>query len=361
MERQLGTKSKGQKGGRSRNPPFRTYGAIDLGSNNCRLLIARPARNEGFRVIEAFSRIVRLGEGVSKTGRLSDSAMDRTVEALKVCADKMRRRRVTHLRAVATEACRRSENAEHFVERVAAETGIDLEVITNGEEVRLAADGCATLLEPSVPNALIFDIGGGSTEVSWLRVRESEGAGRPEVDVADWCSLPFGVVNFSERFGGVEVSRSTYETMRQEVREAASVFESKIALKALSGSGGLQLLGTSGTVTTLVGIHLNLPYYQRDKVDGFSLEFAAMRAISSRISQMSFEERAAEACIGQERADLVIAGCAILEGLCDLWPAQRLVVADRGLREGILRFISMNAQLPSAGVNGWHLCGRMRK
>ncbi len=318
---------------------YRAYGALDLGSNNCRLLIARPARRSGFRVIEAFSRIVRLGEGVSRTGRLSEAAMRRTIEALSICAEKLKRRRVTHLRAVATEACRRADNGADFVLRVAEETGIELEIISNGEEVRLAAGGCAPLLCPKVPNALIFDIGGGSTEISWLKKRHDG-----SLEVADWCSLPFGVVNLSEKFGGVEVSPEVYEAMKDEVREAALAFEHRHALSRFSEIGELQLLGTSGTVTTLAGVHLALARYQRALVDGYRLDFRTMRRISQRIATMSYDERVAEGCIGPERADLVIAGCAILEALCDLWPSTALMVADRGLREGILYLIARDAR-----------------
>ena len=197
---------------------------------------------------------------------------------------------------------------------------------------------CA-LLCPKVPNALIFDIGGGSTEISWLNKREDGG-----LDVADWCSLPLGVVNLSEKFGGVDVSPEIYEAMKAEVKDAAFVFEQRHALSRFSEVGELQLLGTSGTVTTLAGVHLALARYQRARVDGYRLDFHTMRRISQRIAAMSYDERVAEGCIGPERADLVIAGCAILEALCDLWPSQTLMVADRGLREGILHLIARDAR-----------------
>jgi len=335
------------------------FGAIDLGTNNCRLLIARP-RGRGFQVIDAFSRIVRLGEGLQETGRLSEAAMDRTLEALAVCANRLRRRGVAGVRAVATEACRRAANCDDFVRRVQAETGIRLEVISNREEVGLAADGCVPLLNAAVPNALIFDIGGGSTEISWLRVAPGEGSDDsgsrrydrgpkrvPRADVADWCSLPFGVVNFAERFDCRDVRPETYEAMVAEVAQQAGGFEAKASLGPLVERQALQLLGTSGTVTTLTGVYLRLPRYDRARVDGYHMEMETVRRISQTILDMSFEDRKRHACIGPDRADLVIAGCAILEGLCRIWPAQRLRVADRGLREGILRLL-----MTEAGV--WH-------
>ena len=318
------------------------FGAIDLGSNNCRLLIAKPSPANGFRIVEAFSRIVRLGEGLHASGNLSEAAMDRTIDALSVCAEKLRRRRVTRLRAVATEACRRAENGEAFVRRVKETTGIQLEVISNGEEIRLAADGCAPLLDPRIPNALIFDIGGGSTEISWFRVGRGRAGGNRDnasLEVVDWCSLPLGVVNISERYGGYHVSAESYRSIKDEVRRAALDFEARNNLKDLVRRCELQLLGTSGTVTTLTGVHLALPRYERALVDGYFLSIDSVRRISARIASMSYEERRTEGCIGVERADLVIAGCAVLEALCDLWPADRLRVADRGLREGMLFFM----------------------
>ena len=327
------------------------YAALDLGTNNCRLLVARP-HPEGFRVIDAFSRIVRLGEGLSGTGQLSEAAMNRTLEALKVCAKKMRRRGVTRARAVATEACRRASNCGAFLHRVERETGIRLEIISSNEEASLAIFGCAPLLDHAVPNALVFDIGGGSTEVSWIDV-EGIGPGRgeltkilhdsPEKALLGWHSVPLGVVSLAERYGRQTVSPAVYEQMVADVTESLTAFEAKHRLAERVARGELQMLGTSGTVTTLAGIHCKLPRYDRSVVDGSYLDFDTVRQISHEIAAMSYEERAASPCIGHDRADLVVAGCAILEALCALWPVGRLRVADRGLREGIL-FMLMHDQ-----------------
>lgn len=315
--------------------PAPVYAAIDLGTNNCRLLIARPLRDRagrsGFRVIEAFSRIVRLGEGLSTSGRLSDAAMARTIEALKICSEKMARRGVSSARAVATEACRRAANGAEFLHDVKAATGISLDIISTAEEARLALSGCAPLLEPPHREAIVFDIGGGSTEILWARLL---GGGR--TDVIDWISLPFGVVNLTERFGPGHADSGSYAQMIDLVADALRPFEEKHGLSQKLQSGQIQVLGTSGTVTTLAGVHLNLPRYERRHVDGCWLEFPTVIEQSRRLASISVPERALHPCIGEERADLVVAGCAILEALYRFWPATRLRVADRGVREGVL-------------------------
>jgi exopolyphosphatase/guanosine-5'-triphosphate,3'-diphosphate pyrophosphatase len=318
--------------GRQPHPHSRhhTYGALDLGTNNCRLLIARPT-NGAFTVIDAFSRIVRLGEGLSQTGKLSDDAMDRAVAALSVCADKLRRRNVSLSRSVATEACRRAANGRKFLERVRSETGIALEIIEPQEEARLAMLGCHKLLEPGDGPALIFDIGGGSTELVLI----DQFAGTPSI--RSWWSAPWGVVSLTESEGREAIEGEdrvkAYERMRERVRRSFDQFEAMLP----SDRKGIRLLGTSGTVTTLASVHLALPSYDRRAVDGLHVPIDAMRTISSMIAEMDYEERASLPCIGPDRADLVVAGCAILEAILEIWPAKKLGVADRGIREGILR------------------------
>ncbi len=323
-----------------RSPPFasgrQAYAAIDLGTNNCRLLIARPT-GEGFVVIDAFSRVVRLGEGLAQTGRLSDAAMDRALGALHVCADKLQRRSVHLARSVATEACRRAANGAEFIERVRQETGIALDIITAQEEARLAVLGCHILLESGEGPAMIFDIGGGSTE---LVLVESGGAA-PEI--RDWQSVPWGVVSLTESCAGEidcpDARATRYAQMRSLVRDSFADFAQRVdAVRRRDHADvAVRLLGTSGTVTTLASLHLELPQYDRQKVDGLIVPAEAMRGISRRLSTMPPADRRELPCIGRERSDLVVAGCAILETILDLWPADRLGVADRGIREGILR------------------------
>jgi exopolyphosphatase/guanosine-5'-triphosphate,3'-diphosphate pyrophosphatase len=314
----------------SRRPLRHTYGAIDLGTNNCRLLIAR-AHDGGFTVLDAFSRIVRLGEGLSRSGRLSQESMDRAVAALAVCADKLRRRNVSLSRSVATEACRRAVNGRDFVERVRAETGIVLDIIAPAEEARLAMLGCHKLLEPGDGPALISDIGGGSTELVLI---DHDGA-TPRI--RSWWSAPWGVVSLTEIEGREAIEgddrHAAYDRMRERARRSFDLFAATLP----KDRDGIRLLGTSGTVTTLASVHLALPSYDRRAIDGLHVPIEAMREISSMIAGMTVSERAALPCIGPERADLVVAGCAILEAILDIWPAAKLGIADRGIREGILR------------------------
>jgi exopolyphosphatase/guanosine-5'-triphosphate,3'-diphosphate pyrophosphatase len=317
------------------NPPRpavrQAYAAIDLGTNNCRLLIARPA-DDGFVVIDAFSRVVRLGEGLSQTGRLCDAAMDRALGALRVCSDKLRRRNVRLARSVATEACRRAANGAAFIERVRNETGIRLDIISAQEEARLAVLGCHILLEDGIGPAVIFDIGGGSTELVLIE------PGGPAPRILDWQSVPWGVVSLTEMAPRDESNETArirrYTEMRRCVAESFAGFAERISPWQTEG---LRLLGTSGTVTTLASVHLSLPQYDRSAVDGLIVPSEAMRRVALRLSSMAPEQRRTLPCIGQERSDLVIAGCAILEAILDIWPASRLGVADRGIREGILR------------------------
>jgi exopolyphosphatase / guanosine-5'-triphosphate,3'-diphosphate pyrophosphatase len=310
------------------------FAALDLGTNNCRLLIARPV-GASFRVVDAFSRIVRLGVGLAATGALSDEAMERTIEALKICAAKIDARRVDAGRYVATEACRRAANCEEFLDRVQREVGLEIEIISSREEARLVVAGCSPLLHSRAPYAIIFDIGGGSTEIVWLRLwRGPDGRRRPLILGA--VSLPFGVVTLTDRFGGAEVSPATYRLMVAEAAAALISFERRHRILRKVHAGMVQMLGSSGTVTTLAGIHLALPRYIRAMVDGSMLTFEQIAAVSTHLAGLDFAGRAANPCIGHERADLVLSGCAVLDAICATWPVGRLRVADRGVREGIL-------------------------
>jgi len=308
------------------------YAAIDLGTNNCRLLVARPTARS-FRVVDAFSRIVRLGEGLGASGRLCDAAMDRAVAALEICAAKMEMRGVSRARIVATEACRSAVNGEDFCTRVEAHTGLALEVVDRRTEAGLAAAGCAPLVDPTCDGAVLFDIGGGSTEVVWLGRRPAGDDGPPRARIRSWVSLPVGVVSLSERHGGVKVSSAVFRAM---VDEVCGMLDGVRQSWGVRAPARLHLLGTSGTVTTVAGIHLGLDRYDRTRVDGAWLGAAHIERVVDRLMDMSFEERVANPCIGAQRADLVLAGCAIMEAVRRVFPTDRLRVADRGLREGML-------------------------
>ena len=312
-------------------PRHGVYAALDLGTNNCRLLIAEPAEH-GFRVIDAFSRIVRLGEGLSASRNLSEPAMARALEALGACAAKMRARGVARSRLITTEACRAAQNGRDFVARVQKETGLALEVVDQRTEATLAVTGCAALASPQAEGVIVFDIGGGSTEIVWLGGRSS---GRsPAERIQAWESIPIGVVSLAERHGGVEVSPDLFEAMIRESTDALQRFHAR-ARPALNRRG-FHLLGTSGTVTTVAGLHLGLERYDRRKVDGLWMRDEDVTSVISALLRMDYAQRAANACIGRERADLVLAGCAIFEAIRRLFPAPTVRIADRGLREGIL-------------------------
>jgi exopolyphosphatase/guanosine-5'-triphosphate,3'-diphosphate pyrophosphatase len=321
----------------------RAYAALDLGTNNCRLLVAHP-RPRGFKVIGAFSRIIRLGEGVSISGRLSEAAIERTIDALHACANKMRALNVERSGLIATEACRVAINAPEFLRRVHTETGLDIKIVSREAEARLAVSGCASLIEPGCDLVLVFDIGGGSSELIWLDLsgRRALDHGAPadrlelQGSIAAWTSLPVGVVSLAERFGGVFVCPQVFQAMVDHVGTLLAPFEAVHKFRARLPGSRTHLLGTSGTVTTIAGVHLGLPRYDRNRVDGCWLDTEQARAVSARLLTASYEERVAEPCIGKERADLVLAGCAILEAMLQMWPCDRLRVADRGLREGIL-------------------------
>ncbi len=391
-----GTKSRGKtrggvwetaaSGGKSngrRQGAAQVFGALDLGTNNCRLLVAKPAER-GYRVVDTFSRVVRLGEGLSQSDILSEAAMERTFRALRICAKKMRRLGVTQARCVATDACRRASNYPAFRARVEAEFGLKLELISSQEETRLAVYGCAPLFDPKVETALVFDIGGGSTEICWVQLpaQKSRSEGRPvlagacsegnppplkglkwhgdlpgalgdcasiegirashEADslehpkVLAWKSLPMGVTNLAERYGGGDISPACYDDMVSDVLELLEPFEKTHGIGNSIDGRQVQMLGTSGTVTTLVGVKKDLARYDRRRVDGSYLTREAVEGLNRRLAGMSYDERVAHPCIGRQRADLVVAGCAILDALCRTWPVERLRVADRGLREGII-------------------------
>lgn len=331
------------------------YGALDLGTNNCRLLVAKPNRS-GFRVVDAFSRIVRLGEGLGTANSLSDTAMDRTIEALQVCRAKIERNGVTRLRAVATEACRRADNGAMFIERAREEAQIELEVIAPEEEAELALIGCSTLYDPPHGDrsyALLFDIGGGSTQITWVRLHHaSDLPDEVEAEIIDCISVPCGVVTLSERFGCGEdaegrASPELYSQICEHVQELLSAFNARHDISTHVRNGAVQMVGTSGTVTTLTGVFLDLPRYNRDRVDGRQLDFNQLGTARDHLLALDRQDRAAHPCIGPERADLVVSGCAVLDAICVLWPVGRLRVADRGLREGILHGLMRTADRES--------------
>ncbi|WP_371257516.1 Ppx/GppA phosphatase family protein [Pseudochrobactrum sp. AO18b] len=318
---------------RAYEPPL--YAALDLGTNNCRLLIATPSRPGQFRVVDSFSRIVRLGEGFGTSGRLSDQAMNRAIEALKICRDKLESKNIRRRRLIATEACRSASNGEDFLERVREEAGLELEIVDRQTEASLAVSGCGTLVNRETDALVLFDIGGGSSEIALIDVT-CRRSSRLAEHITAWTSLPVGVVTLAEKFGGRDVTPENYAEMVAYVAGMLNDFSERHKLGELAQSTHFHLLGTSGTVTTLAGIHLGLERYDRRRVDGMWMGSQDVTDMTAKLLSWDFKTRVANPCIGADRADLVLAGCAILDAIRQIWPSERLLVADRGLREGIL-------------------------
>ncbi|CDO46188.1 Ppx/GppA family phosphatase [Bartonella henselae] len=317
------------------------YAALDLGTNNCRLLIASPSEPGYFQVVDAFSRIVRLGEGLVNNGFLNTQAMDRAIEALKICHLKLKQRHIKRYRLVATEACRSAKNGRHFIQRVLDETGLKLEIVDRETEARFAVSGCGTLIEPNTDAIVLFDIGGGSSEIVLLDVSQKRSLRLAE-QITAWTSLPVGVVTLAERFGGSDISLNDFEKMKSYVRGFLNNFSDRYKLGTLAQGSKFHLLGTSGTITALAGMHLNLERYDRKKIDGIWMNDADITLMMQRLLSWDVKKRGTNPCIGRERADLILAGCAILDVIREVWPSQRLRVADRGLREGILIDLMLN-------------------
>jgi len=307
------------------------YAAIDLGTNSCRLVIATPTTTS-FRVVETFSKVVRLGEGIIQDNELSPKAMKRTVQALKVCRGVIDEYMpIVSSRFVATAACRRAKNVALFVDMVKRETGLELEVISSKEEARLSVVGCLPLLNRSIKRVLVFDIGGGSTQISLARVTDFG-----KTFIEGFVSLPYGVVTVSEAFAGHEMSTLEYSTVMDRTENILQEFEEKHHIFEAIQNQEIQVIGTSGTVTVLGAVHLKLPRYNRSAVDGISISAPDIEATINRIKTMGPEGRYKHPCIGQSKSDLTLAGCAIIEALTTFWPISEITIADRGIREGIL-------------------------
>jgi exopolyphosphatase/guanosine-5'-triphosphate,3'-diphosphate pyrophosphatase len=326
-----------------------TYAALDLGTNNCRLLVGAPTGG-GFRVVDSFSRIVRLGEGLAATGRLSEAAMDRAIAALSACADKLSRRPVRQFQAVATEACRRAHNGPAFLARVEAETGLRPRIISAREEAELAMESCSPLLEEHDRRALLFDIGGGSTEIAWIRVPAATARqGRTPAELIGYVSMPLGVVTLAERAGASCFTQEGFAAVVEEVAEHLRRFDRVHCIGQEIRSGGVRLIGTSGTVTTLAGVALALPRYRRPLVDGRILDTEMADQALGDLFALGRAGLAAHPCVGPERVEFVLPGCAVYAAIRRVWPVPTLTVADRGLREGMLLRMIRGDRYPRDG------------
>ncbi len=333
---------------RRKRPKAQYFGAIDLGTNNCRLLIARSQR-DGFRIVDSFSRVVRLGAGLARTGRLSNQSQDAAVEAIKICAGKMKDKNLRRWRCIATQACRAADNGDEFLARVKRETGLSFETISPRVEARLSVMGCLNIIDTSKDVVLVVDIGGGSTELSWVDARKLRGtpAGqhvrRPPI--AAWVSLPVGVVNLSEMYPEQDGNPLWFEAMKSHVRDEIVKQNRESQFTKVFQAGRGHIIGTSGTVTSLASVLMGLSHYQRHKIDGIWVDGQAMMDTSRQLYEMGMEGRQRQPCIGEDRAMMIMAGCAILEVIYELWPSKTIRVADRGLREGMLMGLMQKSQI----------------
>ena len=310
----------------------RTFAAIDLGTSNCRMMVARATAN-GFRVVDSLSRIVSLGEDLATSRHLAAAAMDRALGALDECARRFVRHDVSAIEAVATEACRQALNGPEFIAHVRDETGIAIRIISPRQEAELIVESCAGLLgHGAARRALLFDIGGGSTELVWVRL--STGDTTPTL--IGTTSLPFGVVTLEEMTGEDAATEEGFERLVDVVSACLAPFEEVHRIATEIRAGGVRLLGTSGTVTTLAGEALGLVRYRRPLVDGVTLPTGDAVEAARRLRALGRDGLPSHPCVGPERAGLVLAGCAIFEAIRRQWPASDLLVADRGLREGLL-------------------------
>ncbi|HWT51130.1 MAG TPA: Ppx/GppA phosphatase family protein, partial [Caulobacter sp.] len=301
--------------------------------------------------VEAYSRIVRLGEGLSQSGQLSDVAMERSLAALKVCAEKIRRRKAVRVKAVATQACRGAANGPDFVRRVHEETGLKLQIISPREEAQLSVAGCMSLFDRQQDAALVVDVGGGSTELSWVDLKGDGLDAKPrqfaawKLPIKAWLSIPVGVVTLAERFPeGERADEGWFRAMVDDVKARIEAFPHAEPMRQIFAEGRAHLVGTSGAITSLAGLHLGLPRYDRNVVDGLWMNRTDCEVAADRLLGLTSAERAREPCIGADRADLVLAGAAILQAVQELWPCSRVRVADRGLREGLLMSLMSDQQ-----------------
>ena len=339
--------------------PSQLYAALDLGTNSCRMLIAQPKGNQ-FHVVDSFSKSVQLGSGLERTGRLSRASMGRTVQALRICQQKLRRHKVKRMRLVATEACRRADNAREFIRQVRRETGLSLEIIQPEEEARLAVISCAPLVSTKTEQLLVVDIGGGSTELVWIDLSSVPNRDRPKAimrlhagfhgvespfpaaKVVDWISVPLGVATLRDQFRDVEDDAARFALMSWFFEENLAEFT---PYKDEQTREGFQIVGTSGTVTTVAASHLGLRRYDRTKVDGLRMTSDQIDTVIQGYLRLGPAGRRSDPRIGQDRQALIMSGSAILQALLRVWPTDRLSVADRGLREGLLY-----AQMSADGV-----------
>ena len=295
------------------------FAAIDLGSTNCRLVIVDIIEDK-YKIICSFSEILNLGRNLSFSNEFNDEIIEKTIEIFKIISQKLKYYNVLSYRCVATEACRQSINSDELVKRIHERTNIEIEIIPSKEEARLCLKSCLNHNVNLNDFNLVFDIGGGSTEII---IFDSIYSNKD----FDFLSIPIGVINFSEK-----VSLFKTEKVLGQLEKQMMFFSKKKKIH----NEPISIIGSCGTVTTLCAIHLKLNYYQKSLVDNTLLEIEDLKQTCNFVKRLSSEEKEKHPCIGPQRINLLDNGILILEKILESWPVKRILVSDRGLREGII-------------------------
>ncbi|MES0370726.1 MAG: Ppx/GppA phosphatase family protein [Mariprofundaceae bacterium] len=309
------------------------HASIDVGSNTLRLLIARPVPNspntataQAWEIIDYRHLITRLGEGLHESGRLSDAAMERTLQALQLFKSVIDHHQVAseQLRATATAAVREAKNGTLFQQQAEKKTGIHLSIIDGEEEAKLSLLGASSVLhEETSSDMLLFDIGGGSTE--FVRSKNSS--------AIDAISCKLGVVRLVEaHLHSDPPSTEDYLTMKKAAHDHLEMVAEH--WRKISGSAPKSLVGTAGTVTTLAAVQMNLVPYDPEQVNNHQISHENFISLRNHLLNLNHEQRQNIPAIEPGRADLIIAGLAIIEAIMEKWGYKSLITVDAGLLEG---------------------------
>ena len=297
---------------------------IDIGTLTCRLLVAAvsPEAEGPVHTIRSERKILRLGEGVDRTGRLKPEAMSRVIETIREWKTIIESHGVERYTAVATSAVREAGNREEFLDRVRRETGIAVEVIDGAEEARRTFLGIRSGLPSDVREILGLDIGGGSTE--FIASRQ----GRP----LKMTSIDMGVVRLTERVLQGDPPRVA------EIHKAETLIRdlTRRARREIGDLTNLTLVGTAGTITSLAAIAQGLPTYDPARIQNYVLELPVIQRIERNVFGKTQSDRVGMPGLEAGREGVIAAGALILRCVMEELNAARCVVSEYGLREGVL-------------------------
>lgn len=301
------------------------FASIDLGTNTVRLLVV-TGNSKGFTTLHSNQLITRLGEGLSHSGILKDIAMERTIKAVLDFKREASKYSPFAIWVAATSAVREAKNRNEFIEKIREVTGLELEVIPWEEEARRTLLGVFSGLDGNIKKAIVFDIGGGSTEYILTvdkRLVKSVGTA-------------LGVVHLSEKY----IRKDPVDDGELIILE--SVITNKIRnVKSqlhdvLCTMHDVRLIGTAGTVTTIAALDLNLHPYDPAKVNGYVLNIENVKEILKKLKNMTLEERRNIPALESGREDLIIPGAVIVIKTMEIFGFNEMIVSDYGLREGII-------------------------